>query len=798
MFGTRRWSRGTRHARRSLATKRYSGSHRFESLEARDLLTAFTDYEIRPALEFNLPDTPAVANRGPTIFDNLADGRIVMVSTFLASPFDTFGTPEVYVETAVGSRSWQSLGTLPLAFGGQWFATGGGFLDVSPDGSRIAVGDNSLTTQYVGVFDTADLLTLGAGSTPIDWYQLPHFEGEWFDNRYLALNRGSFVTGTSAVSLLDTTSAVGSPVNPDIITAVGGQSSGLTFDAAGNIYVGNGFDTQAGGSTTGDVKQFLLANWQNAWSTSTPLNYESSGTLYASMLSAGSLEFDGEGNLFIGGSDFFGGGQANFLGLIENPAQGSGTRMFDPDTVAISFYQLVYNEVTGELYANEPFPLIDPIDNTTVFVISPGAAVADIGGPYTGDEGTLVALTGVASTGTVTLYEWDLDNDGQYDDATGVNANFNADDNGVFTIGLRINGIGGSTDSTTVTVANIAPAAAITGITDIYRGETVTYTLTATDPSPIDQAGLFTFEIDWDGNGSVDETVANVVSGTTVQRTFPTVAANNIQVRATDKDAATGSFGQTAITVSPHVLRDDGFGNIDLIWGGTPLLDAVFVLGSGPSLLLFVQFENFAQVNRTDFIGAGVTGKIIMYGYDFVDVLAGEFAIGNVLELYGGDGDDVLVGGFLGDELFGGNGNDLILGGTQGIDVGDQIFGGAGNDTLFGHRGADTLDGGSGEDLLVSDRISFSGSTAQAVIAIDAEWKSNRPYAERVTNILGITFTGINGSNILDPTVNILDDGAIDTLIGGLGELDWFFYDFDQDLLGDAIEVNEVETDSEP
>jgi len=224
----------------------------------------------------------------------------------------------------------------------------------------------------------------------------------------------------------------------------------------------------------------------------------------------------------------------------------------------------------------------------------------------------------------------------------------------------------------------------------------------------------------------------------------------------------------------------------------------VFAFGSGPGLFLFVQFENLVAVNRLDFIGSGVTGKIIMYGYDFIDVLVGQLASGNVFEIYGGDGDDTLVGGFLGDQLFGEGGNDLILGGTQGIDGDDQLFGGAGRDTLFGNIGADTLDGGAGEDLLVSDRLNFTGSIAPAVIAISDEWKSARPFAERVTNILGTTFTGSNGSTILDPGVTIFDDGDVDTLIGGLGALDWFFYDFDQDLLGDAIEIDEEETDSDP
>ncbi len=421
------------------------------------------------------------------------------------------------------------------------------------------------------------------------------------------------------------------------------------------------------------------------------------------------------------------------------------------------------------------------------------AATADIGGPYSGDEGTLIALSGAGSSGA-TLYEWDLDNDGQYDDAVGVNPNFNATDNGVFTIGLRINGVGGPTDSTTVTVNNVAPTASISGTTAIYRGETVTFTLNAVDASPVDQAGLFDFEIDWDGNGSVDETLLGVPDGTTVMHTFPTTFSGNVQVRATDKDAATGSFSQLPIDVSTYVLRDDGFGNTDLIWGGTELLDAVFVFGSGAGLSLFVQFENLVPVNRLDAIGPGVTGKIIMHGYGFPDVLIAEFATGNSLELHGGDGDDVLAGGFLGDTLYGNAGNDVLLGGTQFIDGADHLFGGEGKDTLFGHWGADTLEGGAGEDLLMGDRFAFV-DIPSAVLTIHNEWVSGRPYAERVTNIQGITNTGVN-DDILSTGVTIAEDGDVDTLIGGLGEMDWFLYTFGEDILGDVIEPDEEETDT--
>lgn len=273
-----------------------------------------------------------------------------------------------------------------------------------------------------------------------------------------------------------------------------------------------------------------------------------------------------------------------------------------------------------------------------------------------------------------------------------------------------------------------------------------------------------------------------VPSGTTVQRKFPTTAMNSIQVRATDKDASTGEFSQLAVAVSTHVLRDDGFGNTDLIWGGTELLDAVYVLASGPALQLFVRFDGLQFVNRLEAIGAGVTGTIILYDYGFSEVLIG-------------DGGDVIVGGFLGDLLFGEGGNDVILGGTQALDGGDLMFGGEGKDVLFSHYGAVTLHGGAGEDLLISDRYAFN-DVPQAVQKIANEWRSSRPYAERVSNILGITSPGVNGSDVLGVNVTVAEDGYQDELIGGLGEIDWFLYDFEQDILGNTIEVGETETDT--
>ena len=55
------------------------------------------------------------------------------------------------------------------------------------------------------------------------------------------------------------------------------------------------------------------------------------------------------------------------------------------------------------------------------------APVASAGGPYSGTiGGPAITVTGAASTddGGITAYAWDLDNDGAFDDATGVTASF--------------------------------------------------------------------------------------------------------------------------------------------------------------------------------------------------------------------------------------------------------------------------------------------------------------------------------------------------------------------------------------
>ena len=111
------------------------------------------------------------------------------------------------------------------------------------------------------------------------------------------------------------------------------------------------------------------------------------------------------------------------------------------------------------------------VNGTANVTISASPPTADAGGPYVGIQGSPVALDGSGSTDAdndIVSYEWDLDNDGSFDDASGVSPTFAAAGSGVFTIGLRVTDGDGAAnvDNTTVTVGNVAPTSGVKRISE--------------------------------------------------------------------------------------------------------------------------------------------------------------------------------------------------------------------------------------------------------------------------------------------------------------------------------------------
>lgn len=125
----------------------------------------------------------------------------------------------------------------------------------------------------------------------------------------------------------------------------------------------------------------------------------------------------------------------------------------------------------------------------------------------------------------------------------------------------------------------------------------------------------------------------------------------------------------------------------------------------------------------------------------------------------------------------GGAGDNVLVGG----DGDDRLIGGSRRDLLVGGQGADRIHGRPGDDILIAGTTAFD-SNDEALLAIMAEWTSDRDYFSRVANLRGDSsspdfddrhndgfFLRMDGEN-----ATVFDDGDHDFLSGASG-LDWFF-----------------------
>jgi hypothetical protein len=128
-------------------------------------------------------------------------------------------------------------------------------------------------------------------------------------------------------------------------------------------------------------------------------------------------------------------------------------------------------------------PALSDSDTTTVHITGPPwTPVADADGPYTIHPCWLVTLDGSGSYdpggelhpdpshpwhGYLVSWEWDLDNDGEYDDASGEIVTWSLCDLGVHVVGLRVTNNLGATDEVDTVVNVVEPPPAIPVAVDI-------------------------------------------------------------------------------------------------------------------------------------------------------------------------------------------------------------------------------------------------------------------------------------------------------------------------------------------
>src|SRR5688500_7802004 len=128
----------------------------------------------------------------------------------------------------------------------------------------------------------------------------------------------------------------------------------------------------------------------------------------------------------------------------------------------------------------------------------------------------------------------------------------------------------------------------------------------------------------------------------------------------------------------------------------TPAVNAFFIPNAGVLSVIGDAQDNTIEVSRN------AAGNLLVNG-GAVNVIGGTPTVANVarVDIFGLGGHDTLTlnesnGALPAAQIFGGKGNDTIIGGSGG----DFLFGDAGNDTLLGKGGFDFLFGGANNDTL--------------------------------------------------------------------------------------------------
>jgi PKD repeat protein len=233
-------------------------------------------------------------------------------------------------------------------------------------------------------------------------------------------------------------------------------------------------------------------------------------------------------------------------GFTYTDAVGSNPNWTWPDDFSGTVYLRVTDDDGGIGY-----------DSTSV-TISNIAPAADCGGPYIGYEGVSLELSGSAEDlGSDSFsFDWDLDNDGQYDDFTGENSDWTWPDNGIYTIGLRVTdddgGVG--TNSTIITIYNLAPTANAGNTLYGNEGADMNFTGNHTDSGSLDTVSyLWDFG---DGTTSSDENPSHVYSDDGIY---------TINLTVTDKDGGVGYDTTLAIVYNTAPQIQDVGGELTAV-----------------------------------------------------------------------------------------------------------------------------------------------------------------------------------------------------------------------------------------
>lgn len=215
--------------------------------------------------------------------------------------------------------------------------------------------------------------------------------------------------------------------------------------------------------------------------------------------------------------------------------------------------------------------------------------------------------------------------------------------------------------------------------------------------------GLFTLDIgttenlDVNGQGGSDVIIGSVGLNGLISLDLDGGEGNDLLIGGDGIDVLRGGAGNDTLL---------GNRGNDIVLGeeGSDLL--IVNNGDGSDFLEGGSGTDTVQVNGAD--GAGddfsvsPNGQRVRFQRDNLGLFTLDIGTTENLDVNGQGGNDIIIGsvglnGLISLDLDGGEGNDLLIGG----DGSDVLRGGAGNDTLLGNRGNDIVLGQDGNDLLI-------------------------------------------------------------------------------------------------
>jgi Bacterial Ig domain len=178
----------------------------------------------------------------------------------------------------------------------------------------------------------------------------------------------------------------------------------------------------------------------------------------------------------------------------------------------------------------------------------------------------------------------DLQSDGSF--SYEPDADFYGTDS--FTYKATTSGLESAIAVVTITInpVNDPPVASAAGPPGGLRGKTLTFTVGATDVEPEDQTAGFSYHIDWNGDGTVDQ-VVHGPSGTQVDHIFTQAGSFAVRISAADQQGAySDAVAHSILIIDPpptvqSVTINDGHAQRSMITSLTVMFDQLVMADPG-------------------------------------------------------------------------------------------------------------------------------------------------------------------------------------------------------------------------